>query len=243
MNDISDTFIDDSIQVPVYCNFSLYRSMSTDAVKNINGSLKGIVIKTDFPKVNGEDIDPTYKTIKMYDVPKKLHKFMYETIETGKSQYELSMSPEDFSIISRYKSIISTIKALLGTHKVYTFPRVGFLQDEKTNNIYTLSESFTPIDWKNVYKLKTAIKDPMDGSSYAHWVSGSMKYAGDMSLSKYKEYLKDKLEYKYYRDGEFEKEMIELVEMNADIFKKHIYDYTNLSNSNVLKSIYKFNEF
>lgn len=74
--------------------------MSTDAVKNINGSLKGIVIKTDFPKVNGEDIDPTYKTIKMYDVPKKLHKFMYETIETGKSQYELSMGPYGFSIIS-----------------------------------------------------------------------------------------------------------------------------------------------
>lgn len=101
--------------------------MSTDAVKSINGSLKGIVIKTDFPKVNGEDIDPTYKTIKMYDVPKGLHKFMYETIYTGKSAYYNVIPSKVYggNVETYTEEFAPYLK-----HRIYSFPRIGFLQDE-----------------------------------------------------------------------------------------------------------------
>lgn len=151
---MDEFLIDKAIQVPVYCNFSLYKSMNTDAIKNVNGSLKGVVVKTEFPKVNGEDIDARYKCIKIYDIPKKLHKYMYETVSTGKNAYltNVRTNAEDEE---QLKKIDEYTK-----HNLYLFPRVGFLQDSTPKNIYSLSNTFTPIDWINVHKLKDVSERP-----------------------------------------------------------------------------------
>lgn len=160
---MDEFLIDKAIKVPVYCNFSHYKSMSTDAIKNVNGSLKGVVVKTEFPKVNGEDIDAHYKCIKIYDIPKKLHKFMYETVSTGKNAYLTNgRTDENGRFIKEVEEYTK--------HNLYLFPRVGFLQDNTPQNIYTLSNTFTPIDWINVHKLKDVSERP-EVSGY-----GDIKY-------------------------------------------------------------------